>query len=122
MVTREPITPSLDGLAHDPSLIKGLPQSVVTSLYSDAAKVEALLRAYLFAFREPSPAVTAPVEEDRLLDAKETAERLGVPVGWIHRNWQTRLPFGRKVGRRSLRFSEQALRRYIEKNDQAHPA
>jgi predicted DNA-binding transcriptional regulator AlpA len=62
---------------------------------------------------EPAPGKT----EDRLLDAKETAGRLGYSVDWLYRN-SRHLPFARHVGR-GVRFSESGLNRFIKSRDAA---
>jgi predicted DNA-binding transcriptional regulator AlpA len=59
---------------------------------------------------EASPgAATSP---DRLLTAKEAAERLAVRPGWLYRH-ASALPFARRIGSRVLRFSEQGLVRWL---------
>lgn len=64
------------------------------------------------------PAATPPdAKADRLLGAKETAERLGYSVDWLYRNSRS-LPFTRHVGR-GVRFSESGLNRYIKSRDTA---
>lgn len=50
---------------------------------------------------------------DHLLDAKEAAERLGVKPKWLYSH-ADRLPFTRRLGGRTLRFSEQGLIRWME--------
>ncbi len=52
-------------------------------------------------------------ESDRLFDVNEAAEMLGVDTRWLYRR-ADRLPFTRRLGPRTLRFSEAALRRWIE--------
>lgn len=49
---------------------------------------------------------------DRLLTVKQAAPILGMSEDWLYRN-AGRLPFTRRTGRRSLRFSERALKRYL---------
>jgi predicted DNA-binding transcriptional regulator AlpA len=59
--------------------------------------------------REAKP--EAPV--DRLLDARAAAQLLGVSVEWIFHN-RKKLPFAVKLGPKSLRFSLNGLREWIE--------
>ena len=61
------------------------------------------------------PAVTPrePKTPDRLLRADEVAERLGTTRGWVYAHWQ-KLGCGRKLGRRTLRFSAAKLDRYLD--------
>lgn len=49
---------------------------------------------------------------DRLLTAKQAAPMLGMSEDWLYRN-AGRLPFTRRTGRRTLRFSERGLKRYL---------
>lgn len=51
-------------------------------------------------------------EPERLLSPAEAARRLGVSVRWLYRNAR-RLPFTRKLTKRTLRFHEQGLAKYI---------
>ncbi len=57
--------------------------------------------------------VQAVVERDTdLLEAKEAAKLLKMSEGWLYKNAK-RLPFTRRVGLRSLRFSAEGIRRYL---------
>jgi hypothetical protein len=61
----------------------------------------------------PPSTTTKDPEHDQLLTADEVARRLGVRVRFVYDNaddW----PFTRRLGPRTLRFSERGLRRYIE--------
>jgi predicted DNA-binding transcriptional regulator AlpA len=53
-------------------------------------------------------------EPDRLLGVAEVASAMQVPESWLYRHWKT-LPFARKLGRRTLRFSQAGLRKYLER-------
>ena len=59
----------------------------------------------------PSTHPVPPSETEKLLPPKEAAELLQVKISWLYRNWK-RLPFARKLGRKTLRFSEPGLRRW----------
>lgn len=52
--------------------------------------------------------------EDRLLNVRQAAEKLGMKVGWLYRN-APRLPFTVRVSPRRVRFSEQGINEYIAK-------
>jgi hypothetical protein len=76
---------------------------------------EALLA--LLDAQEPAPLAIPPeVKEpagDRLLTVEEVAGRLEVAPQWVYRHageWD----FTRRLGRRTLRFSEAGLRDYID--------
>ena len=49
----------------------------------------------------------------RMLTPAETAKRLGVKVSWIYSNWRTKLPFGVKLGPKTLLFPEPELEKFI---------
>lgn len=51
--------------------------------------------------------------DDRLLTVNEAAALLGTSTDWLYRRSST-LPFARKLGPRTLRFSERGLRRYMD--------
>jgi excisionase family DNA binding protein len=51
-------------------------------------------------------------EPDRLLTVEEAAVLLGVTPRWLYRNADS-LPFTRRLGARTLRFSEKGIQRYI---------
>ncbi len=51
-------------------------------------------------------------EPDRLLTPQQAASLLGVGIRWLYRN-SRRLPFTRRLSRKSLRFSEKGLRRWL---------
>ena len=51
---------------------------------------------------------------DRLLDVNEAAALLDVRPRWLYDRVRT-LPFARKLGGRTLRFSEAGLRRWLER-------
>jgi len=51
-------------------------------------------------------------QPDRLLSPSEAAVMLGVTIPWLHRHHR-QLPFTRKLSRKTLRFSELGLRRWL---------
>lgn len=51
-------------------------------------------------------------EKDKLLTPEQAAEMLGQKVRWLYRH-ASRLPFTRRLSRKSLRFSENGLRRWV---------
>ena len=52
-------------------------------------------------------------EADRLLTPQEAAVILGKDVRWLYRHAK-KLPFTRRLNRKTLRFSEPGLRRWID--------
>ena len=60
----------------------------------------------------PPQVVTSPETDDRLMTVEEVAARLDVTPQWVYRHageWS----FTRRLGRRTLRFSEAGLRAYL---------
>lgn len=60
----------------------------------------------------PTPEVKTNGSEDRLLTVDEAAERLGMSVTWLYKN-AARLPFTRRIGQRTVRFSATGITRYL---------
>jgi predicted DNA-binding transcriptional regulator AlpA len=54
----------------------------------------------------------APGVDDRLLDVKEAARRLGVSTGWLYRS-ADKLPFTKRLGPGQLRFSAAGIACWI---------
>jgi len=76
-----------------------------------SAPVASVLRAVLADLRAVDGATLAD-PDDTLLTVAQVAPQLGVSPWWLYRNART-LPFARKLGRRTLRFSEKGLRRWL---------
>jgi excisionase family DNA binding protein len=94
-----PLLPSVDVVATlDAPALAGF----VTQL-------AALVAAAGARFASPSRRDDGP---DRLLTVKQAAPILGMSEDWIYRN-AGQLPFTRRTGRRTLRFSERGLKRYL---------
>src|SRR5262245_19431402 len=85
--------------------------SIVTSVAVDLR----MLSERLISALQSSPAPSA--KEDHLLTAKEAAERLGMSVDWLY-DHARRLPFTRRVGARSLRFSRKGIDDYMRRCSQ----
>ncbi len=65
-----------------------------------------------------APAPQASAEPDRLLTLDQAARRLGVTPAWLRRHSRT-LPFARKMGHRTLRFSSAGIDRWISRRGAA---
>jgi predicted DNA-binding transcriptional regulator AlpA len=60
-----------------------------------------------------SPPYPAPEPAaETLLDARTAAARLGMSTDWLYRN-KDKLPFTRRVGTRTVRFSESGITRWL---------
>ena len=64
--------------------------------------------------REEVQAVTknGHSDEDRLLDAEQASQLLGMSRYWLYRHAK-KLPFTRKLGPKMLRFSSQGIQKYL---------
>lgn len=76
-----------------------------------SAPVASVLRTVLADMRIVD-GVTLADPDDRLLTVPEAASLLHVSPWWLYRKARS-LPFARKLGRRTLRFSEKGLRRWL---------
>jgi len=83
------------------------------------APVATLYRALADELRavQDVPAATGDAPE-RLLDVRAAAKLLDVRPRWLY-DHAARLPFARKLGGRTLRFSESGLRRWLERRRSA---
>jgi len=80
-----------------------------------AGEAEAALRGVGVAPVRQTKAAERNTEPDRLLTVRETAARLGVSPGWVHRNWRETLRrCARKLGSRTLRFSARQLEEHLQ--------
>ena len=100
------------------ALVEAVPPGELPDLIGELARAEALLQVRLRTngaagdhALEPS---TAPTQvPDRLLGTSAAAELLSVKPRWLYRR-ADRLPFTRRLGPRTLRFSEVGLLRWLE--------
>ena len=100
--------PSLEDLAREPGRAVALPHAVRQALVLRCAAVLAALASPVQTDRFSEPESR---EEDRLLDVREAAQRLGTSTDYLYRHGRT-LPFTVRVGSR-LRFSSRGIDRYI---------
>jgi predicted DNA-binding transcriptional regulator AlpA len=63
---------------------------------------------------DPPPLLEPSGTPDRMLNAAEAAGLLCVAPRWLYRHAGS-LPFTRRIGRKALRFSEQGLHRWLER-------
>ena len=107
----------LPTLVADPSRLSSVPLDELPSVIGRLEELRALVWAELItrsasATGSSPPAPTMPLE-DRLLPVREAAELLGVDSRWMYRH-ADRLPFARKIGANTLRFSSAGLLRWAE--------
>ena len=97
---------SLDAIA-DGADLAGLNRHELAALLAACAAVQTRIAAALIELESSTP-VAAP---ERLLSAKEAAERLGVAPSWVYRR-AGKLSFAVKLGGQ-VRFSERKLDNFI---------
>jgi hypothetical protein len=101
--------PGLDELVERPERADALPPQVACALLGQLSALQLRLAARL-AMLVAAPAMSRNNPGDRLLTAKQVAERLGRGVNWVYEN---DLPFIiRQAGRRP-RYSERGLERWM---------
>jgi len=105
------LVPSLDALARDPSTAIGLPPSALAALQAQIAAAQGAIAAAMS--YAPTQTARAEAVADRTLDADQIAAELGHSRRWVFRN-AGKLPFVRRVSRKSLVGSEAGLRRWCE--------
>jgi predicted DNA-binding transcriptional regulator AlpA len=101
----------LDDVAADPAKA-----GVLDARTTELLETKAIIALDVLRKRKQSLAAQAALAErarppDRLLRAKEVAERLGFGVDWVYKNHRD-LPFRVRLGT-VPRFSEKGLERYI---------
>lgn len=87
----------------------GLTREQIAEATRQAASLQGRLAEAMRVVTAPSTPRPTP---ERLLSVEDAAIRLGVTKRWLYRNAK-RLPFTRKLTRRTLRFHEAGLERYI---------
>lgn len=104
--------PGLDEIARDPSRAANLPREALLSLLLRCSTVHGIISAQLAAMIAGNGQQQNTMAPDRLLEVKETAERLAVPPDWVYRH-ANELPFTVRLGPGQLRFSSNGIDRYI---------
>lgn len=101
-------------LLADPERLDDVPAAAIPGLIGEAAALQARLWARLQCAGTAVPvARSGATEADRLLDAGEAAELLGVAKRWMYRHADT-LPFTRRLTGGTLRFNARGLERWKE--------
>jgi predicted DNA-binding transcriptional regulator AlpA len=95
----------------DPADLDRLSRAEAASILVELAALQASLAARLSAPPAAPTNQSKAREPDRLMTVDEVAVRLGVTPRWLYRHAK-QLPFTRKLSRRTLRFSEMALRHW----------
>lgn len=102
----------LDRLLIEPATVNEISPEQATLLLGKLTNLQALLVARLSMGATTVPTAETRPLEDRLLTPREAAARLGVTVRWLYRHAGDHL-FTRRLSRRTLRFSEAGIARYL---------
>ena len=96
------------------AIIEHVSQDELPDLLGELARLEALahvrLRQNGTAPSEPKPNIEP---QEKLIDTKAACEILNVPLRWLY-DRADRLPFTRRLGPQTLRWSEPGLRRWLK--------
>ena len=104
------VIPKLSELLEHPEKVSALPLEAVPVMRGKLAELDTLLQMRV-AMAQSNGQDRTHADGDRLLDAKETARRMGVSLDYIYKHAEE-FPFAVKEGRRVL-FSERSLEQYL---------
>jgi predicted DNA-binding transcriptional regulator AlpA len=99
-------------LLADPTRLADLPPQEATAALVELAAIQTALAARLHASTPQATRAADREPVDRLLKPEEAAECMGVTLRWLYRR-ADKLPFARRLGRKTLRFSEAGMRQYM---------
>jgi hypothetical protein len=108
--------PSLAEVQQDPTILTGLPVSVIVDLRRQVGHLAADLEAAFSQAMAQAGAQhhDAEVERDRLLTPDAAAARFGVTKRWLLEH-ADEIPGLRRLSRKIVRFSERRLARFLDK-------
>jgi hypothetical protein len=106
--------PSLAQVHADPTILARLPLKVLIRLRGEVSHLAADLDVALFTGMAQPPSHDAPPSPDRLLTPKAAAERFGVTKRWLLAH-ADHIPGVRRLSRKTVRFSERRLARFLDK-------
>ena len=105
-------TCDLRDLLDDPGLVEKLSSREAAGTLVELASLQTAIAARLRGLPLTEQSVAPALESDQLLTAEQVAERFNRSVAWVYRqakNWS----FTRRVTRRTVRFSETGLQRFL---------
>ncbi len=95
-------------------IVEECPPDALPDLLGELARAQAVATLRLFengqTAKRPAPNMRP---KGKLIDANAAAEILGTNVRWLY-DRADELPFTRRLGPRTLRFDEAALRRWLD--------
>ncbi len=108
--------PSLGTVQEDPTILAGLPLTVIVDLRRQVSHLAADLDAVLFNAVADArrPDHHAEVRDNRLLTPAEAAARFGVTKRWLL-DHAGEMPGVKRLSRKTIRFSERRLARYLDR-------
>lgn len=103
-------------LAADPERLDNLPDEELPEVLAALRELEA--RVWLRMRRPPETNGDGAhghhvPKDDKMLNVEEAADILGVTTDWLYNNADD-LPFAKRLGRRTRRFSRNGLYRWLE--------
>lgn len=101
----------LEWIVADPDQAASVSVVEIPALLVQIASIQAILLSRL-AVSSNGAKTQGPPADDRFLTAEEAAPIMNVTPRWMYRKARS-LPFTRRINRKTLRFSEQGLRRYM---------
>ena len=101
---------TLAQIIGDPEALARIPREQIPALILQVATLQNALAARLMEAPQRSE-VDHLLEPDTLLTAEQAAPLLNVTPHWLYRHWK-QLPFARRLSRKTLRFSENGLRKW----------
>ena len=102
--------PNLTDLVNDPAKVALLPPEAIPTLRGELARLDTLLLMRV-AMAQNNGQTEHSADGDRLLDVEEAARKLGKSKDYLYRHAGD-YPFTVR-DRRSLRFSEQGIEKFI---------
>src|SRR5258705_7630225 len=103
---------NLRALLSDPGRLHEMSPAEAAGLLVELAGLQSALAARLSASPADGTATVSASDAERLLTAEDVAARLQRSVDWVYRqakHW----PFTRRLTRRTVRFSEPGLQRFL---------
>ncbi len=113
-----PLTPDLLVLLQQLDQAGEIPRETIPKLLAELEALRLQLLVHFLVPHQPSGTTDhSQALPDRLLTAAEAAGLLGVTPRWLSRR-ASKLPFTRRLSRKTLRFSEIGLRRWLATRSQ----
>ena len=107
------MVPTLAEIEADPKCLDGLPVDALLRLRYQARCVDSAIDIVITRLLIRSHEPTSPAESDRLLSPGEAATVFNVKTRWLLEH-ADEIPGVRRLSRKTIRFSERRLRRYLE--------